>query len=269
MWPNQSLEPTGGSRLAQPVFGRQRWLPQVALRSFTDLASILALVGLLPLVRPGALLAADYTGYAALPEIERDRIVWDLHEHDQWGRPEQKPICRDLLETQGHSFANQIAWTCEAIDLTEKQGWKDLSPLISRIYERPKNIWVYERAFRYLRVQVNRPVSTNIVAAAQILELAAGPQVSEAQLSAAKTSLLGQTDKEAVLVYAIKVAGWHPGKGATERGRKAACEVLDTLDRATVAQRLRQLAHNSSGAMRGDIEWIAKRLGIALAAEQK
>jgi hypothetical protein len=47
-------------------------------------------------------LAEDYSGYAALPEIERDRIVWDLHEHDEWGLPEQKPICRDLLGTQGH-----------------------------------------------------------------------------------------------------------------------------------------------------------------------
>jgi hypothetical protein len=221
------------------------------------------------LVRPGSLLAGDHSSFAALPEIERDRIVWELHEHHQWGLSEQKPICRDLLERQGLSFANQIAWAFDAIDLAEKQGWRDLSPLISRIYERPKNIWVYERAFRYLRGQASRPVSTNIVAATEMLEVAGGPQVTDAQLSAAKASLLQEGDKEAVLVYAIKAAGWHGGKAATERGREAACEILRALDHETVVLRLRQLAQNSSGGMRGDIEWIAKRLGIVLSDAQK
>jgi hypothetical protein len=219
------------------------------------------------LTTPGTVLAEDYAGYAALPEIERDRIVWNLHEYRQWGLPEQKPICRDLLETQGHSFANQIAWTTDAIDLAQKQGWKDLSPLIAKIYERPKNIWVYERAFRYLRSEEGKLISTNIVAAADILGAAGHYRsaVSDEQLSAAKERLVREADKEAIMVYALNVAGWHAGKGGTDRGRKAAADVLKGLDRETVTQRLRQLRQG----MGSEIEWVANYLGISLEDHRK
>lgn len=171
--------------------------------------AFLSLLVIMPFAGPRTIQAEDYTGFAALPEVERDRIVWNLHEHHQWGLPEQEPICRDLLETQGHSFSNQIAWTLEAIDLAERERWKDLTPLFGRIYERPKNVWVYERAFRHLRGQMGRPISTNIVAAAGRVEAAGAfrSSVTEEQLTAAKRSLSEEGDTEAVLVYAIKVAG--------------------------------------------------------------
>jgi hypothetical protein len=222
-------------------------------------------------VSPRTVLAEDYTGYAALPEIERDRIVWDLYEHHQWGLPDQKPVCRDLLETQGHSFANAIAWTCGAIDLAEKQGWKDLTPLISKIHERPKNIWVYERAFRYLRAQAGKPVSTNLIAAAETLRAAGSYRsaVAEDQLSAAKERLVQDADKEAVMVYALGVAAEHSGKGGTERGRKAAAEVLSGLDRGTVVQRIRHLGQDCPDYMRDQVQWVAKHLGISLEDRQK
>jgi hypothetical protein len=213
------------------------------------------------LVCPRTVLAADYARFAALPEIEKDRIVWNLHEQHQWGLPEQEPVCRDLLATQGYSIANAIAWTCNAIDLAEKQGWKDLTPLISRIYERPKNTWVYERAFRYLRAQGGKPVSTNLIAAADTLEAAGRYRtaVSDEQLSAVKERLLQEPDKEAVMVYTLKVAGWHSGKGGTERGRKAAADILKRLDHDTVVQRIRNLRQ----------EWVASYLGISLEGPQK
>ena len=224
--------------------------------------SLLAIV----MVCAGTVLAEDYTAYASLPEIERDQVVWNLYERHQWGLPEQKPICRDLLETQGHSFANATAWTFGAINLAEKQGWKDLAPLISKIYERPKNIWVYERAFRYLRAQGGKPISTNLVAAAKTLEAAGYYHsiISDDQLSAAEHRLVQDPDKEAVLVYALDVAGWHAGKGGTERGRNAAAEVLKGLDRDTVVQRIRRLRHDCSESMCREVEWMANHLGISL-----
>jgi hypothetical protein len=234
------------------------WPRKLFCLTFPLLAAVLA--------TPGTVLAEDYTGYAALPEIDRDRIVWNLHEQHQWGLPQQKPICRDLLETQGYSFANQIAWTTDAIDLVQKQGWKDLSPLISKIYERPKNIWIYERAFRYLRSQEGKSISTNIVAAADILKDAGSYRtaVSNEDLSAAKERLVQEADKDAVTVYTLMVAGWHAGKGGTDRGRKAAADVLKGLDRETVAQRLRQLRQG----MGAEIEWVANYLGISLEDHQ-
>jgi hypothetical protein len=213
----------------------------------------------------------DYSGYAARSEIERDRIVWNLHEHHRWGSPEQKPVCRDLLQWQGYSFANAPSWTIDAIDLAEKQGWKDLSPLISKLYERPMYLGVYERAFRYLRGQEGKPVSTNIIAAADTLR-AAGywrSSVSDTQLSAAQEGLLREADKEAVLVYAIEAAILHAGKGGTERGRSAAADVLKGLDRDAVAQRLRQLRQDCPGFMRDEIEWVGKYLSISLGDYQK
>ena len=230
-------------------------------------------LSLLPSVLPsqGAALAKDYAGFAALPELDKDRIVWKLHDLHKWGLPEQKPVCRDLLANQGYSFANTIAWTTSAIDLAETQGWKDLSPLITKIYERPKNIWVYERAFRYLRAQGGKPVSTKLIAVAGSLEAAGHyrSNVSDEQLSAAMDSLLQEPDKEAVMVYALKVACWHAGKGGTERGRKAAADILKGLNRDTVAQRIRHLRQDCPEPMRSQVEWVAHYLGISLEDRQK
>ena len=213
----------------------------------------------------------NYRGYAALPELERDRIVWDLQEYHQWGSSRQKPVCRDLLQSQAHSCPNAPAWTIDAIDLVEKQGWKDLSPLISKLYERPRHLGVYERAFRYLRSQEGNPVSTNIIAAAATLR-AAGywrSTVSDAQLSAAQEHLLREADKEAVLVYAVIEAVQSKGKGGTERGRRAAAAVLKGLDRDAVAQRLRQLEEDCPRSYADEIEWVSHYLSHPFGNDQK
>ena len=84
-----------------------------------------------------AAVAANYTAFAAQSEVKKDKVIWDLHERREWGLPEQKPVCRDVLANQGYHFANAIAWTTDAIDLTEKQNWNDLNPLITKIYAAP------------------------------------------------------------------------------------------------------------------------------------
>jgi len=217
----------------------------------------------------------NYAGFTTLPKRERDLIFWELQEpdHNWWGLPEQKYICRDLLATQGYSsFANNAtAWTSEAINLAEKQGCKDLTPLITKIYERPMNIWVLERAFSYLRGQSGRSVSTNVTSSFQVLQAAGNYQssVSDDELAAAKERLLKEPDKEALLVHALEIAGWNAGKGGSQRGREAAADVLKSLDRETVIQRLRQLRQDAAPKGMGDLlqseyDWIAQRLGISI-----
>lgn len=267
------VQRTGASQFTQRRIEHHRRLAPVADRALAVMRSFLFTFPLLVamLISQKMALAEDYAGFAQLPEIEKDRIVWNLYDRQQWGKPEQKPICRDLLRTQGYSFANAIAWTTGAIDLAEKQAWSDLNPLISKIYERPKNIWVYERAFRYLRAQAGKPVSTNLIAAANTLQAAGGygSSVSDAEMSLAKEHLSQEPDKETVLVYALKVAAWHAGKGATERGRKAAADVLRGLDRVTVAQRIRHLRQDCPDYMRSEVDWVAQALGISLQDGQK
>jgi hypothetical protein len=217
----------------------------------------------------------NYAGFTTLPEGQRDAIVWELQAppHNWWGLPEQKSICRDLLATQGYSsFANNASsWTFEAIDFAEKQGWKDLTPLIAKIYERPINIWMFARAFRYLRGQSGKSVSTNVISSFQVLRDAGNYQssVSDKELSAAKERLLKEPDKEALLVYALDIAGWNSGKGGSQRGREAAADVLKSLDHNKVTQRLRQLRQDASPKgweelFQPECDWIAQYLGIPL-----
>ena len=206
--------------------------------------------------------SADYSDFAALSEEKKDRLVWELHERHEWGSPDQKPICRDLLANQGYRFANAIAWTTDAIDLAEKQGWSDLNPLISKIYQSPRNIWLYERAFRHVRSQDGRPVSSNLVEEVETLRRAGyyRSTVTDEQLANAKQRLMQNSDKEAVLVYTLGVACWHAGKGGTDRGRQAAVEILLGLRREDVVGRLRQLHRDGENYMRHEIEWVMKHL---------
>jgi len=205
----------------------------------------------------------DYADFPALTEKQKNSIVWQLRYDKKWGQPNHKVICRDILEAQGYSFLNCILWTSSAIDLAEQQGWKDLTPLIAKIYERPKDVWVYERAFRYLRVQAGKPVSTNITANADILRRAGSwdSKVTDGQLLAAKESLSKEPDKEALLVYML-IEATMSGKGVTERGREAAIDVLKSLDRETVVQRVQQFRRDSREFGRDHIETAAKWLAV-------
>ena len=222
----------------------------------------------------------------AADDKDKNAIVWELDDLNLWepghgwGLPNQKPICRDLLLNDGYSSItnnpNAANWTVDAIDMAEKQGWTDLNPLIEKIYEKPRSIWLFERAFRYFRAQSGKPVSTNLLAAVETL--GSGGQylysengkkliVSDEQLAAAKTILLQEPDKEAVLVYLLEIAGGNGGKGASDRGRKAVADVLGSLDRAAVIQQLRQDAPSGGRTFyleQSYLEWVTNHLGNSL-----
>jgi len=209
-----------------------------------------------------------FAGFSKLPERDRDMIVWELNAHGIEHRPEQKTIARDLLAEQGYRSANNnIAWTSAAIDDAEKQGWKDLTPLVTGIYERPRNIWNYERAFRYLRSTSGHPLATSFNKAVMVLHEAGyyRSAVTDSALERATTELLKSEDKEAVLVYGLYESIQWPSKGGSDRGRKAAVEVLQGLNRATVTQKLRQFhqAFDDENEKR-ELNWLANQLGIPL-----
>lgn len=203
--------------------------------------------------------AEDYSNFAALPDQQKGKIVWDLFDKNQFGKPEHKPICRDLLATQGkYANANAAGFTSSAIALAEKQGWKDLRELVAAIYKKPTSIWLYEASFRCLRTFAGKPVSPDIRAAADTLRLSGAYQstITEKELAAAQQRLLTEPDKEMVLVYALYAAGWHAGKGGTERGRKAAADILKTLNQDRLRSRLRNLRDNFDEVNRSEIEWV-------------
>jgi hypothetical protein len=210
--------------------------------------------------------AADYADFTTLSEEEKNRLVWQLHDRNQWGLPEQKPICRDILMHQGYHSANATAWTTHAIDLAERLAWDDLAPLIAKIYAAPRGIWVYERAFLYLRKKSGKLIARALTEDMETLRAAGYYQskVTDAQVALAKQRLARQPDKEAVLVYAIKVAGWHAGKGGTNRGRKAAVDLLRVLNSQDVARRLRQLFRDCDQYICSNIEWLAEQVGVDL-----
>ena len=215
-----------------------------------------------------ALRANGFADFAALPENEKDYVIGMLHGDVQtrlkeWGQPDQKPICRDVLLCQGYSFGNGVGWTMDAIDLVEKQGWHDLRPLIAHIYEHPKNTFNYERAFLYLRAQAGQPVPPNLAADSQTLCSSSEFRntVSDAQLLGIQQRLLKEADQEAVLVYCL-----HPciygSKGSTDRGARVAIDILKQLDRAIVTRHLRQFLRAGDPDCRSALAWVAKQLGI-------
>lgn len=234
----------------------------------SDSPGLSLLLGALGMVGGFAVHAADYAGFASFPTEKKLKIVWDLHDHNAWGKPEQKPICRDLLENQSYRCSNSIAYTSSAIDLAEKEGWTDLKPLIVMIYKTPHDYWVLERAFRYLRGAEGKPDPVEVIHCSNILE-AAGvhrSKVTDEQLTVAARQLAQNSDREAVLVYTLKVAGWPAGKGGSERGRLAAVEVLRSLPREEVLNRLVQLYRDSSDLVRREVLWVADEMKIDVGA---
>lgn len=181
--------------------------------------------------------AADYGDFAGLSDPQKSKIAWDLHEKREFGKPEHKPICRELIATQGKfANANATSFTISAFEAAQKHGWKDLDQLVKAVYEKPRNIWLYESSFRCLRALSGKPVPAEVVAAAQTL-LKSGwleSPVSDKELATAKDTLIRQDDKEITLVCALYVACQHSGMGGTDRGRHAAAEVLKTLPRRKV-----------------------------------
>jgi hypothetical protein len=168
---------------------------------------------------------------------------------------------------QGYSFGNSSRWTIDAIDLAEKQHWNEMLPLVEKVYERPKDIWRYERAFRYLRRNhAQWLISPKLVADFEILRRAGNYQsdVTSEQLSEAIACLKAAQDHEALLVYGINVACQGIGKGGTMRGQSAACQVLQKIDRRMLTKRIRQLYLDGSEMNRSEFKRVASHWNIEL-----
>jgi hypothetical protein len=201
---------------------------------------------------------SDYSDFPALPDLQKEKIVWDLFDKREFGKPEHKPICRELIASQGRfANANAVSFTCQALALAEAQGWKDLADVVQAVYEHPDSIYVHEESFRCLRSFAGKGVPPHIAADTQLLSKAGEWQsdVSEVELAAAKQRLVNEPDREAVLVYAVTVAGWHSGKGGNERGRAAAAQVINAIDRKMVLSTLRKLEGKD------EVDWLIRFLG--------
>ena len=203
-------------------------------------------------------LPTDYSNFDSLSDHDREMVVWRLFDKNEFGKPEHKPICRSLLATQGRfANANGTSWTLEAIALTEKHGWKDFTDLIQTIRQKPDNIWANQAALGCLRSFSGKPVPADIVKNAEILFQGGvwKSGITDEALTAAKRELVSSPDQEAVLVYSVTVAGWHSGKGGTDRGRTAAVEVIRAMPKEMVDAELAKLKGKN------EVGWIVSHLG--------
>ncbi|MFA5140394.1 MAG: hypothetical protein WC728_14270 [Elusimicrobiota bacterium] len=200
---------------------------------------------------------ASYDGFDKLPDKKKESIVRRLFDKGTLGKPEHKPILKDILATQArYAYANAALFTCRAMD----SAGKEMAPLVERIYQRPKSLTLYEKAFLWLR----GPLDPGLFAAADTL-IRSGlyqTEVTEEQAAAAKKRLLEDADKEAVLVCAFKVALSGSGKGGTDRGRRAGVEILRSLDPVEVRKRVSRFKRDFERSGGREIEQLSRQLGL-------
>lgn len=160
--------------------------------------------------------------------------------------------------------------------MAAQQGWTEFRPLVAAIYREPTNVWVFERAFRCLRAFDGVPVSRDLIAAARALKESGycGSPITKKELGRATKKLLGGRDREAALVYALYVTCTPLGKGETNRGRRAAVDILRTFPPSRVRPILRVFGENFPEFLQGPVKsvqaqlesaWTKQRLGWGLA----
>lgn len=208
----------------------------------------------------------DYSNFAALSVEQKDKTVWKLHNNKEWGKPEHKPICQDILRHQGYDYGNAILWTHHAIQLAETQGWVDLKPLVQAIYDQPKDVHVYKMAFDYLRRVNQQPIDPDILQAVAVLENAnawrpRNARISNDQLNQTIQTLALAADQEAVMVYTIQVAiDNRVTKGGSDEGMQAATKVLTKLDQSQLNVWLDRFEQNVRPIYRDDLHELRERL---------
>jgi len=213
--------------------------------------------------------STGYSDFASLPDPEKNQLTWSLFHRNEFGKAEHKPICRELLATQGQfAHANAVSFTIRAIAVAEKHGWRDLAGHIRAIYDAPNSFWTYKAAFDYLRRLESQPVPEEVVAHYEILNKADWYRstISDSELRAAKERLIVHPDHEAVLIYAIEAACSAGPKGGGRRGQRAAVEVIRSLDKTLVTRALGSLKTYGLdvGRFNGDLEWVIAEVGIDL-----
>lgn len=232
-------------------------------------------VGMVILVTMAVLLRCDAAAVAPaerhrpadfylLPNEQKERIVWTLQDRGELDDPANKPIFRDLIATQSrYGAANAVSWTVMAIETAERRQWRDMRRPVEQVYAHPSTIWAYLAAFHCLRSFDGKEIAPRINAAADVLERAGlhDSPVSDRQLAEAVDQLRQSTDKTAAMVYALKVACWHPGgHGYSTRGREAALEVLRSLG-PSAADRLRSFMDDFGDELyRAEARWAIEHL---------
>lgn len=205
---------------------------------------------------------ARYDDFGRLPDKKKERIVLKLYNTGELGKPEHKPIIKDILTTQAlYAHANAALYTVLAMDLAERHKWTDLTPLVEGIYQRPRSLALYERAFLWLR---GKPPGGGLLSAADALIRSGFHQtkVTDDAVAGAKGRLLEDADKEAVLVLAFKVALSGAGKGGTDKGRRAGIEILRSLDASKVRERISQFKRDFEGSGGRELEQLDRQLGF-------
>ena len=204
---------------------------------------------------------AGYEGFARLSTNKKARLLRHLFKNMEFGRPEHKPLCRDLLAARGaYAGADATAWTLACLDLAEKEGWTDLSPFIEAIYARPRSLATYEASFRCLRALSGRLVPDDFLAAVRTVEedAAGDDRNAKARLATATDRLLRETDKELLTAYAFRLALWDgPTPG---RVRRLGAALLASLEQVRVRERLRRFQEDFDPARAPDLSRLAAEL---------
>ena len=208
---------------------------------------------------------ASYDGFGKLPDKKKEGIVRKLFDKGALGKPEHKPIIRDILATQArYAYANAGLFTVRAMDLAEQHHWTDLAPAVERIYLHPRGLALYERAFRWLRSVKGQPVDPGLFAAADTLVRSGfyRAQVGDGEVDSARKRLLEDADKEAVLVCAFKLALAGSGKGGTDKGRRTGVAILRSLDAGRVRERIDQFRKDFERSGEREIAQLGRELGV-------
>ena len=206
----------------------------------------------------------NYSSFQSLSENQKDKIIWDLFEKKEFGKPDQKPIFREILSTKGKiCHADAVSFTTATIDVVEQNGWKEFDPLILEIYRHPPDVYLYKRAFLYFYKQRGMDIPNDLIEASKII-MSSGfynNMISDNELERAKTILWHQADMELTLVYALEIANTY-SKGGSDRGRLSAIDVLKKLDRNLVYSRLKSFDFSfaTSSNSQDDIVWVLKEM---------
>ncbi|MFA5100918.1 MAG: hypothetical protein WC547_08560 [Candidatus Omnitrophota bacterium] len=239
------------------------------VKNICAIAGLCAVLCSFPMCANSAEGAMDAVDFATLTDEEKNDIVTGLFQRQEFDRPQNRAICRELLQTQGRfSFANGALFTEAAIDLVEKQAWFEYDALIAEIYKFPSDPRLYKRAFLYLRTRAAKSVPVDFIGAWDTIEDSCvdKTKVDEKTLEKACQRISGDTDKEMVLVYALSAAASGGTLEPTDRCQWIAIDILKALDRRLVVSRLKSFQPHPDTAR--SISQVLDRIRDSLSVTQ-
>lgn len=208
----------------------------------------------------------DFSDFGTLSIEKKGAILDDFYQFHLWGKPEHKPICEDLLKTQGaRKFSGGEIfygyWVPEALELIEKNSWFGFVPLVQQIYDRPKTLDLYKSAFIHLRRAKGQPVPDTLLSAFKAL-LTMRRDENKDTLTKVRETILNATDKEVRFVFSVVGAGHRSsGKGGYVNN-EGAVEILKTLDPEFVKPRMQHLLESLCPSDRDSLKKSVEALGL-------